>query len=130
MNARPSHRTMTALIFLAFMLLLPVAASATNTGETMPWDQGLTVIMNALSGTTVKIIGVILIIGAGLMIAFTEGAAIKKVGFIVVGLGIALNAASFLTMMFGNASGFELATVKTIVRPAASAMHHLLSGGI
>jgi len=128
MNTRPSQRTMTALIFLALMLLLPVAASATNTGETMPWDQGLTVIMNALSGTTVKIIGVILIIGAGIMVAVSEGAAIKKVGFIVVGLGIALNAASFLTMMFGNASGFEVAAVRTFIRPAASALLHSFSG--
>jgi type IV secretory pathway VirB2 component (pilin) len=109
MNLRTklSRRAMTALVFLGLMVLLPVAASASN-GETMPWDQGLTVIMNALSGTTVKVIGVILIIGAGIMIAVSQGGAVKHVAWIVVGLGIALNAASFLTMMFGNAGGYEL----------------------
>ena len=104
-----SRRVTIALVFLALMVLLPVAASAaTAGGDTMPWDQGLTVIMNALSGNTVKIIGVILIIGAGVMLAVTQGGAVKMIAWIVIGLGIAFNAASFLSMMFGNASGYEL----------------------
>ncbi len=115
-----TRRALTALLFLAAMLLLPVAASASTTGDTMPWDQGLTVIMNALSGNTVKIIGVIMIIGAGLLIAFSEGAAIKRVAWIVVGLGIALNAASFLTLMFPNASGHQIIRRATDFRPILS----------
>ena len=112
---------MTALAFLAAMLVFPVAASAATAGaDTMPWDQGLTVIMNALSGNTVKIIGVIMIIGAGLLIAFSEGAAIKRVAWIVVGLGIALNAASFLTLMFPNASGFQIIRPADAIRPILS----------
>jgi type IV secretory pathway VirB2 component (pilin) len=112
----------TILLVLAFMLFIPAAASA-NTGETMPWDQGLTVIMNALSGTTVKVIGVILIIGAGIMLAVSEGAAVKRIAWVVVGLGIALNAASFLTMLFGNvSSGFEIPAIKTSLHSVSKAL--------
>lgn len=130
MNKKLSQPSVTALIILGLMVLLPAAASATTgNGDVMPWDQGLTVIMNALSGTTVKIIGVILIIGAGIMIAVSEGQAIRKVAFIVVGLGIALNAASFMSMMFGNAAGFELEAVRAAIRPVSnSAVHSLLAG--
>ena len=105
-------RALFALLVFGLLLAMPMFASTTSS---MPWDDGLQKILNALSGTTVKIIATMMIIGAGLMLAFSEGQALKTVMWIVVGLGIALNAASFLTMMFGNTSG-------ALVGQAASVM--------
>ena len=104
MKKRICAKIMLAAILM--MLFANVMVAANTGGETMPWEDGLTKIMNNLSGPTAKIIGVILIVGAGIALAVTEGQAIKKVAWVVVGLGIALNATSFLTMMFGNASGW------------------------
>lgn len=90
------------------VLLILVTASLFAGGESMPWDTGLDKIQKALSGNTVKVIGFIMIIGAGVALAFTEGQAIKKVFWIVIGLGVAANAASFGTMLMGSGSGFLL----------------------
>lgn len=91
------------LFVISFLVASPLIAS---TSSGMPWEDPLNKIMASLSGPVPKIIGIIMIVGAGLMIAFTEGQAIKQAMWVCVGLGIALNAASFLTMLFGNASGF------------------------
>ncbi len=90
------------LMILVFCLVSMVSATS---AEPMPWESGLTKIMKSLSGPTAKIIGVILIVGAGIAVAATEGQAIKKLLWIVVGMGVALNAASFLATLFGNGSG-------------------------
>jgi type IV secretion system protein VirB2 len=95
------------LFFMAFLLLCSFSVFA-STGTSMPWDDGLEQIQKALSGTTVKTIGLIMIIGAGIALAFTEGQAIKKIFWIVIGLGIALNAASFVAMIFGSTAGLLL----------------------
>jgi type IV secretion system protein VirB2 len=94
-------------VFVLVFLLLVIAAQVfAATGEGMPWDKGLTTIKNALSGNTAKTVGFILIIGAGIALAFTEGQAIKKLFWIVIGLGIALNASSFAMNVFGVSEGY------------------------
>jgi type IV secretion system protein VirB2 len=77
-------------------------------GEKMPWDDGLTTIQKALSGNTVMIIGIIMIIGGGLALAFTEGQAIKKLFWIIIGIGIAINAARLFSVLFGSGAGILL----------------------
>lgn len=90
--------TLLILIFLA----APLSAVG---GQSMPWESGLQKVLNALSGPTAKIIGAILIIAGGLAVAATEGQAVKKFLWIIVGLGIALNATSLMSMLFGTSSG-------------------------
>jgi type IV secretion system protein TrbC len=87
--------------FMVVVLLLFTTVLASS--QSMPWESGLEKIMNSLAGPTAKIIGVILIVGAGITVAVTEGQAIKKVAWVIVGIGIAFNAASFLSMLFPNA---------------------------
>jgi type IV secretion system protein VirB2 len=74
----------------------------------MPWDSGLVKIQKALSGKTAMTIGIILIIGGGIALAFTEGQAVKKLFWVVIGIGIALQAAQFAPMLFGSAVGYLL----------------------
>jgi type IV secretion system protein VirB2 len=91
------------VFFAVFFLVSWVLFAATR--ESMPWDDGLTKIQKALSGNTAMTIGIILIIGGGIALAFTEGQALKKLFWVVVGIGIALNAASFAPKIFGTAAG-------------------------
>jgi type IV secretory pathway VirB2 component (pilin) len=95
-----------ALFILSFILFALVGPLFASTAEAMPWETPLNKIMASLSGPVPKIIGTLMIVGAGIAIAFTEGQAVPKGLWILIGLGIALNAASFLTMLFGNANGF------------------------
>lgn len=91
------------LIILAF--LMPILSYAGD-GETMPWDGPLEKVMGALTGKTVMIIGIILIAGAGIMLATSDGGAAKqKIFFIILGIGIALNAPRVLEMLFGQSVG-------------------------
>jgi type IV secretory pathway VirB2 component (pilin) len=96
-------------IFVFLFLLLAVAVQVfASGGETMPWDTGLDKIKNALGGNTAKTVGLLLIIGAGIALAVTEGQAIKKLFWVVIGIGIALNATSFGLTIFGASSGYLL----------------------
>ena len=96
---------MKKIIVLFIFLFCSVAIFGSTSGQTMPWDSGLQSVLNALSGTTTKIIGMILIIGAGIAMAYTEGQAMKKLFWVVIGIGIALNAASVAGMLFGSSAG-------------------------
>jgi type IV secretion system protein VirB2 len=96
------------IVLVCLLFLWSAMLLAASSGESMPWETGLTKIQNALGGNTAKTIGFIMIIGAGIALAFTEGQALKKIFWIVIGLGIALNAASFGTMVFGVSAGLLL----------------------
>jgi type IV secretory pathway VirB2 component (pilin) len=80
-------------------------AASTGSSTPMPWDGTLTMVKDALTGTTVHTIAVLLIVGAGLGLAMGEGGGgSKKIMQIVLGLGIALGAASLASSM-GSAAG-------------------------
>ena len=97
------------LIMLSIFATVLAVNMYAATADAMPWESGLEKVMNSISGPTAKIIGVLLIVGGGFAVAFTEGQAIKKLLWIVFGLGIALNAASFIAMLFGSTSGMIIA---------------------
>jgi type IV secretory pathway VirB2 component (pilin) len=67
--------------------------------NSMPWDSGLQEVADALTGTTAMIIGTILIVGAGLTIAWTEGQGLKKLMWVIVGTGIAVMAPTLLEQL-------------------------------
>ena len=109
MNHRVSRRSLTALLLLFFLLFLPLAASAFEPGSaTDPWDTGLASIYQILQGPTVRIIGFIMIVVAGILIAVTEGQAIKKLLWVIGGMGIALNVPAMFNMLFPSAGGVEI----------------------
>ena len=77
----------------AVVLADPAAASG---GSAMPWDGPLETIADALTGNTIRLVAVIAIAAGGIIWAFTrheEG--VKRISQAVVGLGVAIGAASF-----------------------------------
>ena len=93
----------TKLWLLAFMLLqMPIAQADGLGGAAMPWVSPLQKILASISGPVAKILGVLVIVVAGLGIAYGEaGSGMRKVFQIVLGLSIAFTATSLVTSLFG-----------------------------
>ncbi len=84
------------------LVLLPAFASSTG----LPWESPLQKILDSLSGPVAKILGVIVIVIAGLGMAFGEaGGGMRKLFQIVFGLSIAFTASSLLSTLFGFSGG-------------------------
>jgi len=99
-------RVIFILFCISFFLLSPSMLFARTTAGSMPWDSGLEKVLNALSGPTARVIGGIMILGGGLALAYEAGGqALKKLFWIIVGLGIAVNAPSILERFFKFGSG-------------------------
>mgnify|MGYP000240449997 CR=1 FL=1 len=80
-------------------------ASSTD-GAAMPWEGPLQKIMDSISGPVAKILGVIVIVIAGLGIAFGEsGSGVRKLFQVVLGLSIAFTAASIVATLFNKSGG-------------------------
>ena len=89
----------------AFVSLNTAFASTTD-GAAMPWEGPLQKIMDSISGPVAKILGVIVIVLAGLGIAFGEsGSGVRKLFQVVLGLSIAFTAASIVATLFNKSGG-------------------------
>lgn len=81
------------LVAVAVLVAGPAAASG---GASMPWDGPLQTIADALTGNTVRIVAVIALAAGGIIWAFTRNEeGVKRVAQAVLGLGVAIGAASF-----------------------------------
>ncbi len=70
-------------------------------GGIMPWETPLQRVVDSLTGPVAKMVGVIVIVIAGLGIAMGEaGSGVRKLFQVVLGLGIAFSAASIITSVF------------------------------
>lgn len=88
------------------LFVLMDQAMATQAGQPMPWEGPLQKIMYSISGPVAKILGVIVIVIAGLGIAFGEsGSGVRRLFQVVMGLAIAFTAASIVSGLFGGAGG-------------------------
>ena len=93
-------RLRTTLILL-FTLQIPLARAA-QMDASMPWVSPLQKVLASITGPVAKILGTIVIVIAGLGIAYGEaGSGMRKVFQIILGLSIAFTAASLLTTLFG-----------------------------
>lgn len=85
-------------------LLCLVSGSAfaqTTTGQVMPWEGPLQKIMQSISGPVAMSLGVIIIVIAGLGIAFGEsGTGVRRLLQVVLGLAIAFTAASIIATLY------------------------------
>ena len=97
-------RNMSKLVTFMSLNFLAVTAMASSTG--LPWESPLQKILDSLSGPVAKILGVIVIVIAGLGMAFGEaGGGMRKLFQIVFGLSIAFTASSLLSTLFGFSGG-------------------------
>ncbi len=90
-----------------YMCLIHIVLASTSDSAGMPWETPLQKVMTSISGPVAKILGVIVIVLAGLGLAFGEvGSGVKRLLQIVIGLAIAFSAASVISSLYtGSASG-------------------------
>ena len=72
----------------------------------MPWEGPLQKVMDSISGPVAKTLGVIVIVLAGLGIAFGEsGSGVRRLLQVVFGLAIAFTASSIVVSLYHPAGG-------------------------
>jgi len=92
-------------LVMVALFALAVVPSVFASGTGMPWEEGLQEVLNALTGTTARIIGGIGIAAGGIMLMTTRGQGLSAILWIIVGLGVLVNAVSLFDRFFGNPSG-------------------------
>jgi type IV secretory pathway VirB2 component (pilin) len=85
---------------LVLGMALAMAARAQAQG-TSPWENAVTVLQTAFTGTIAKGLSLVAIVIGGLTFAFGEGAGKRTFAGIVFGIGMAVLAVNFLTWLFG-----------------------------
>jgi len=78
-----------------------VMAATTLAQGTSPWENAVTVLQTAFTGTIAKGLALVAIVIGGLTFAFGEGGGKRTFAGIVFGLGMAVLAVNFLTWLFG-----------------------------
>ena len=90
------HVCRLALPSLMFLAALPVYAQ----GTTDPWDNAVTVLKTAFTGTIANALSLVAIVVGGLMFAYGEGQSKKTLAGIVFGVGMAIGAVNFMAWLF------------------------------
>jgi len=84
----------------SLLLLLALFLTARFAYAQSPWEQAVTVLQNAFTGTIAKGLSLVAIVVGGLMFAFGEGESKRLLAGIIFGVGMAIGAASFMTWLF------------------------------
>lgn len=82
---------------LMFLAVLPVHAQSTGSD---PWDNAVTVLKTAFTGTIATGLSLVAIVVGGLMFAYGEGQSKKTIAGIVFGVGMAIGAVNFMAWLF------------------------------
>jgi type IV secretory pathway VirB2 component (pilin) len=85
------------LIPLLLLSALPVYAQSTSSD---PWDNAVTVLKTAFTGTIATGLSLVAIVVGGLMFAYGEGQSKKTLAGIVFGVGMAIGAVNFMSWLF------------------------------
>jgi type IV secretion system protein TrbC len=94
--ARTHHVTRYA-IPLFLLSALPVYAQSSGSD---PWDNAVTVLKTAFTGTIATGLSLVAIVVGGLMFAYGEGQSKKTLAGIVFGVGMAIGAVNFMAWLF------------------------------
>jgi type IV secretion system protein TrbC len=81
-------------------LLLLAAAPIYAQSTSDPWDNAVTVLKTAFTGTIATGLSLVAIVVGGLMFAYGEGQSKKTLAGIVFGVGMAVGAVNFLAWLF------------------------------
>lgn len=65
-----------------------------------PWENAVTVLQTAFTGTIARGLALVSIVVGGLMFAFGEGDSKRMMAGILFGVGMAISAVNFLTWLF------------------------------
>lgn len=110
MNARCHLFRRRCLVPLLLPAVLTVSAGTAHaSGASMPWEAPLQSILESIQGPVAKIIAVIIIIAAGLSVAFGDtSGGFRRLIQIVFGLSIAFASSSFFLSFFSFGGGAVL----------------------
>ncbi len=86
-----------ALPSLILLAASPVYAQGTSSD---PWDNAVTVLKTAFTGTIANALSLVAIVVGGLMFAYGEGQSKKTLAGIVFGVGMAIGAVNFMAWLF------------------------------
>lgn len=84
-------------IQLLMMSALPLYAQSSGSD---PWDNAVTVLKTAFTGTIATCLSLVAIVVGGLMFAYGEGQSKKTLAGIVFGVGMAIGAVNFMAWLF------------------------------
>jgi type IV secretory pathway VirB2 component (pilin) len=99
-------RTTVQRCCLVVVLLVSCPLAAQAAGTNLPWESPLTQIADSVTGPVAKFGGLAALTFFGLGLALTEGSAVlHRIMWIVVGLAIAFNAASWGLSFLGFSGG-------------------------
>ena len=91
------HYRRWAIPSLMFLAALPVYAQSSGSD---PWDNAVTVLKTAFTGTIATGLSLVAIVVGGLMFAYGEGQSKKTIAGIVFGVGMAIGAVNFMAWLF------------------------------
>lgn len=95
---------------LLVLLLACLVGTAQAAGSDMPWEDPLQSVLESIEGPVAKVVAVIVIVVAGLTLAFGDtGGGFRRLIQIVFGLSIAFAASSFFLSFFSFAGGAVVA---------------------
>lgn len=101
------------ILMFVFCMLLSTTAFAAETG--MVWETPLQKIADSLTGPVPKLVGLIVIVGAGITLAMGDhGAITKRLLQAVIGLAIALFASSVMSSLFGASAGATVDLLRAV----------------
>jgi len=89
------RRILTPTLF--FLLAAPAFAQSTGSS---PWENAVTVLKTAFTGTIATALSLVAIVVGGLMFAYGEGQSKKTLAGIVFGVGMAIGAVNFMAWLF------------------------------
>jgi type IV secretory pathway VirB2 component (pilin) len=89
-----AHARKLAIPSLMLLAALPVYA------QSDPWDNAVTVLKTAFTGTIANALSLVAIVVGGLMFAYGEGQSKKTIAGIVFGVGMAVGAVNFMAWLF------------------------------
>ena len=92
-RSRPLARYAVPLFLLS---ALPLYAQSSSD----PWDNAVTVLKTAFTGTIATCLSLVAIVVGGLMFAYGEGQSKKTLAGIVFGVGMAVGAVNFMAWLF------------------------------
>jgi type IV secretory pathway VirB2 component (pilin) len=97
---RLGRRVSPSVIRTAALLLLGIALAAPAYAQTSPWENAVTVLQTAFTGTIAKGLSLISIVVGGVTFAFSEGGSKRLLAGIVFGVGMAIGAVNFMAWLF------------------------------
>lgn len=120
-SPKPGQHPM-ALMMLLLLLVMPGVALAGGTGAAdLPYEEGLEVLMDSLTGPVAFGISVIGVVAAGAMLIFGGDMTgfMRSMVFVVLVIGLMVSAAGVLDKMFGI-TGAVIDAGATLIAPLAN----------